>query len=191
VFAAIALWVSSALIWYRTTAEVPLRGPVPVTFTGGQVWPALFGLAPVALAGVAAVLALSGVTRRLVGVLVAALGLWAMVLAVRTLLGSVTTPLDPGYPTPPSGVDLDALRDHPLVATGSPWIAVAGGLAMFGGGLWVVTRERGLPRLGSRFSVGHDRPRQPDQDRDWWDALDEGRDPTTSTGSGTDPQPSG
>ncbi|MDQ2706530.1 MAG: Trp biosynthesis-associated membrane protein [Actinomycetota bacterium] len=189
VLAAVALWVSSALPWYRVTALVPLRGPVPVTFAGGQVWPALLGLAPVSLAGVAAALALSGLARRVLGALLAALGSWVAVVAVHTVLWPTPTPLDPGYPTPPSGVSPDALRDQPLVVTSAPWVAVAGGLAMFAGGLWLATREQVLPRLGSRFTVRHDRRREPDQDRDWWDALDGGQDPTASTGPGADPRP--
>jgi hypothetical protein len=187
--AAAMLWVSSALVWYRVTAQVPLRGPVPVEFTGAQAWPPVLGLAPLALAGVAAVLALAGPVRRVLGVLIAALGIWVVEAAARAVLGSHPGPFDPGYPTPPEGVGVDALRDQPLVATGAPWTAVAAGLAMVAAGVWVTVRERDLPRFGARFSVGHDRPRQPDQDRAWWDALDGGKDPTVANEAGTDPRP--
>lgn len=193
VVAAALLWVSSGLVWYRVTAQVPLRGPVPVTFTGDQAWPPVLGLAPLALAGVAAVLALAGPVRRVLGALVAALGVWAVQAAGRAVFGPYPGPLDPGYPTPPPGVGPDALRDQPLTATGAPWFAATAGLIMFAVGVWVMSRERGLPRFGARFSVGHDRPRQPDQDRAWWDALDSGDDPTVPAEhpneAGTDPRP--
>jgi hypothetical protein len=192
VLAAATLWTSSALIWYRVTATVPLRGPVPVTFTGAQAWRPVLGLAPLALAGVAAVAALAGWPRRLLGVLVAVLGVWVVEAALRAVLGPRPGPLDRGYPIPPPGVSLDALRDQPLVATGAPWSAVVAGLLMLATGVWVTLRERELPRFGARFSVRHDRPRRPDQDQAWWDALDGGDDPTvTNEGNdaGTDPRP--
>jgi uncharacterized membrane protein (TIGR02234 family) len=193
ILAAAMLWVSSGLVWYRVTAQVPLRGPVPVTFTGAQAWPPVLGLAPLALAGVAAVLALAGPTRRVLGLLVAALGIWVVQAAMRAVLGPHPSPLDPGYPAPPPGVGIDALRDQPLVATAAPWVAVTAGLAMVAAGVWVTVRERELPRFGARFSVGNDRPHQPDQDRVWWDALDGGDDPTVANDhandAGTDPRP--
>jgi hypothetical protein len=164
-----------------------------VAFTGAQAWPPVLGLAPLALAGVAALLALAGPVRRVLGVLVAVLGIWAVAASVRAVTGPHPGVLDPGYPTPPPGVALDALRDQPLVATGAPWAAVAAGLAMVAAGLWLSSRERELPRFGARFSVGHDRPHQPDQDRAWWDALDGGSDPTVAddrpNDAGTDPRP--
>jgi len=193
VAASALLWVSSGLVWFRVTAQVPLRGPVPVTFTGAQAWPPVLGLAPLTLAGVAAVVALAGPVRRLLGGLVAAFGVWAVEAALRGLFGPHPGPLDPGYPSPPPGVDVDALRDQPLVATGAPWAAVAAGLLMLAVGVRVMSRERDLPRFGARFTVGHDRPRRPDQDRAWWDALDEGSDPTATNDpandAGTDPRP--
>lgn len=197
VVAAVLLWVSSGLVWYRVTAQVPLRGPVPVTFTGVQVWTPVLGLAGLALAGVAALVALAGPLRRGLGVLLAVLGTWAVVAPARALLGAPPGVHDPGYPAPPPGVGLDALRDQPLVVTAAPWPAVVAGLAMVAAGIWVSVRERELPRFGARFSVGHDRPRQPDEDRAWWDALDGGSDPTAATDSefdpandvGTDPRP--
>lgn len=193
VVAAAMLWVSSGLVWYRVTAQVPLRGRVPVTFSGAQVWPPVLGLAPLALAGVAALLALAGPVRRVLGALIGLLGAWVVEAGVRGALGPHPGAFDPGYPTPPPGVGLDALRDQPLVATGASWPAVVSGLLMLGAGGWVMLRERDLPRFGARFSVGHDRPRQPDQDRAWWDALDSGEDPTVandrSNEAGCDPRP--
>ena len=193
VLAAALLWVASGLVWYRVTAQVPLRGPVPVTFTGSQAWPPVLGLAPLALAGVAALLALAGPVRRVLGLLVAALGIWVVVASVRAVIGPHPGVLDPGYPAPPQGVTLDALRDQPLASTGAPWAAAAAGSAMVAAGVWVCLRERDLPRFGARFTVGHDRPRQPDQDRAWWDALDGGSDPTVAddhpNDAGTDPRP--
>jgi uncharacterized membrane protein (TIGR02234 family) len=199
VLAAALLWVSSALVWYRVTAQVPLRGPVPVAFTGAQVWAPVLGLAPLALAGVAALLALAGPLRRGFGVLVALLGGWAVVASVRAVVGPHRGVQDQEYPTPPPGVGIDALRDQPLVATAAPWAALAAGLAMAAVGIWVSLRERDLPRFGARFSTGRDRPREPDQDRAWWDALDGGSDPTaadegangTTNGTGADPRAQG
>ncbi len=203
VVAATVLWVSSALPWWRVTAQVPLRGPVPVVFTGGQAWPGLLGIAPVALAAVAGVSGLSGWPRRLLGGLLTGLGVWVAVAGVRAVAGSTPEPGAPGYPAPPVGVPVEALRDQPVAVAAAPSVALVGALALLAAGLWVMVREGDLPRLGTRFRVGRDRPaprpRPADQDRDWWGELDSGRDPTAgATGPsgpeavpGADPRPPG
>ena len=200
VVAATLLWVASALPWWRVIAQVPLRGPVPVVFTGGQAWPGLLGIAPVALAAVAGVPALAGWSRRLLGGLLAVLGGWVAVAGVAAVLGSTPEPGAPGYPAPPPGVPIGALRDQPVSVAAAPWVALAGAAALLAAGSWMVVRERDLPRLGARFRVGHDRraveQRPTDQGRDWWGQLDSGRDPTAGNDLGpppaaADPRPPG
>lgn len=196
--AAAALWVATALVWLRVTAVVPLRGPVPVTFTGGEVRPELPGLAAVALGGVAAVLALAGWPRRVLGAGLAVAGGLAVATAALVPLGPSafrSGAPDPGFRLP-AGIPLDALRGQPVEVSAGPWLAVCAGLALALVGGWVLAREPRLPRFSARFAGSDARRRAPDRDRTWWEALDAGEDPTeaspgtrASRDDGADPRP--
>ncbi len=174
--AAAALWGAAQFVWFRVTADVP--GGRVVEFTGGQLRPSLGGVALLALAGVAGVLAASGVLRRIVGGL---LGLAGAAVAALGVLALVTDPLatDGPLPAPPPGVTADALRYQPTEVTPTPLLAVLGGLALVAVGVVVVVRERRLPRFGARYAAPGKRP-PPDPDRAVWQDLDAGRDPTAA-----------
>src|ERR1700754_4459920 len=58
------LWAGSATVWYRV---VPAGNGPPVELRGAQVAPWLGGMALLALAGFAGVVASGGVLRRVVG----------------------------------------------------------------------------------------------------------------------------
>jgi hypothetical protein len=144
-FSALLLWVGSTTVWF------------PPELTGAQVAPWLGGVALLALAGVAGVVAAGGVLRRAVGALLALAGAGVLVFGVRVIAG---------------------LRDQPPEATVAPLWAVAGALVLLAAGLAVVVRERRLPRLGARYAAPGERRVDQDPDRAAWDELDEGRDPT-------------
>jgi len=170
------LWAGSATVWYRVTPAAA----APVELTGAQVAPWLGGMALLALAGVAGVVATGGVPRRLVGVLLALAGVGVLVLGLRALL------LDPfatdapasTLPQPSSGVTVDELRHQPTEVTAAPLLAVAGAAVLAAVGVVVLVRERRLPRLGARYAAPGERPVVGDPDRAAWKDLDEGRDPT-------------
>ncbi|MFC4949765.1 Trp biosynthesis-associated membrane protein [Pseudonocardia sp. GCM10023141] len=171
--AALLLWVATTLTWYRVT--VP--GRAPVEFDGSHAAPSMAGVALLALATVAALVAMSGIARRLLGVLVAVVGVLEGLDGVRGLLG---TPFDRDGPLPvtPTGVAAEALRHQPTELTGAPLLAVAGGVLLLVVGLFVVLREPRLPRFGARYAAaGKSRP-ETDPDRAAWQDLDAGRDPT-------------
>ncbi|MDN5861480.1 MAG: Trp biosynthesis-associated membrane protein, partial [Pseudonocardia sp.] len=105
-------------------------------------------VALLALAGIAAVVATSGIARRAVGALLAAAG-------VAVLAGSA-----PGFGAAPLGTAA----------------LVAGGLLLIATGGFVVVGEPRLARFGARYARSGAVPADPD--RAAWDALDEGRDPT-------------
>ncbi|WP_436500757.1 Trp biosynthesis-associated membrane protein [Actinokineospora sp. HUAS TT18] len=104
--AALALWGAARLDW----------GAVPAL-------PALVPLALLDLAAVAAVLALGPVPRRLVGLMVAGLGVMAVVL-------SVGTPFLWGRA-----------------------LAVTGGALMVAAGILLLLRGHRLPRLGAKYAA--------------------------------------
>lgn len=189
VLAAAALWAAARLAWFDATVEVPARGAVPVTITGGEVVPALTGVALLALAAVAAVPAAGPVLRRAVGVLLAAAGTG---VAVVTLLRATGEPFGPGSAVaPPPGVPLEVLAARPPSPTAAPYLAVGAGGLMLLAAVLVVAGARRLPGLGSRY--GEPRRRNgtgsadTDPDRAAWDALDAGRDPTAAPRDGGPP----
>jgi hypothetical protein len=106
-------------------------------------------LAFVAIAGFAGSVAVGGWAKRLVGVVVVAAGL---------LAGGVT-----------------------LAAGGTGigrWIALLGALLLVAGGFLVIRRAGRLPTLGARYQSANARERSGDPDRDMWDGLSQGEDPT-------------
>jgi hypothetical protein len=62
-------------------------------------------------------------------------------------------------------------------ATAAPLLAAAGIALVVAAGLVLLLREPRLARLGARYG-GTTRRVEPDPDREAWDALDAGRDPT-------------
>jgi hypothetical protein len=143
--------VSAGLLWGASAVEwAPGR-------TGAAVAPSLTGVALLALAGVAGVLATGGVVRRVVGGLLAVAGTAQAVAAAWTLGGgSVVGPL----------------------------LAAAGGVVLLAAGVLVVLREQRLPRFGARYAAAGDRRAARDPDRAAWEALDAGEDPTTGAAGG-------
>lgn len=157
VAAAAALWGGSQAVWSRVTEAVPGGGQQVVEVTGAQARPAFGGVALLALAGVAGVVATGGLLRRVVGGLLALAGVAVAVSAAAA----------------------------PFVATGTtaaPLLAVLGGALVGAAGLVVLLRERSLPRLGARYAAPGARPAPSDPDRAAWQDLDAGRDPTAGPG---------
>ena len=173
------LWIGSTAVWYRVLPA----GGAPVALTGAQVAPWLGGVALLALAGIAGLVASAGVLRRVVGALLALAGLGVLVFAVPALVTNpyATDAPASALPQPPAGATVDELRHQPTQRSPAPLLpATAGGL-LLGVGVLVAVRERGLPRLGSRYAAPGERRVEQDPDRAAWQALDAGFDPTADT----------
>ncbi|WP_089157187.1 Trp biosynthesis-associated membrane protein [Micromonospora sp. NBS 11-29] len=147
------------------SVEVTSRGALPPgerTRTGAELLPWVSALAYVGLAGGGAVLATRGRLRRLLGVLLAGVGLAVAV---------------------GGGVGLTEAG----VSRQWPALVLAGGLALAAGGAVTGWRGGGWPAMGARYErragpagPGDDRPAVDRGTRDAWDALDRGEDPTVS-----------
>jgi hypothetical protein len=158
------------------TVEVTVRpAPLPevrVNSTGATLLPWLPALALVGLAGAGALLATRGLPRRLLGVLLALVG-----LAVATGAGYGLVGLDRG--------GASALW---------PVGCAAGGLLLAAGGAVTAVRGRDWPTMGARYqrAGAPTPPRGPSVDltegrrldgrrtAEAWDALDRGEDPTVN-----------
>ncbi len=156
--ASAGLVASAALLWAGSAQTGSAQ-------TGSaQSAPELSGVALLALAGVAAVVATGGALRRAVGALLAVPG---AIVAAR------------------AGA---AVLDGPSVT--GPLLAAAGGVLLLATGLFVLLREPRLTRFGARYARPGPRPDAADPDRAAWQELDAGRDPTADVPAerGDDPR---
>ncbi|WP_447003603.1 Trp biosynthesis-associated membrane protein [Saccharothrix isguenensis] len=146
------LWIVVALLLLGAAA---MWGASGVTWdssadrTGADVVPALTPLALLCLAAIAAVVALSGWVRRALGVVV--------------LLAGVAA----GF----QGLAADG------PPTGRGLVLVAASLVVAAGALLVV-RGSAMPRLGGGYQTPGAAKRTADPERELWNALERGDDPT-------------
>ncbi|AHI00401.1 Trp biosynthesis-associated membrane protein [Kutzneria albida] len=161
--ASLVLWLSSQMTWTWSQHTDDLRGLVTTKATGDQAETALVPLAVLVLALVAAVVATGGWLRRITGVVVLLSGFGVLWLAANGI-GDVLGPHPAGYP---AGTVLAA---HGLAALA--------GLAVLAGGTLLVAAGHRMPRLGAKYQSPQAKKPVTDPDRELWQALDSGQDPT-------------
>ncbi|MEU0496291.1 TIGR02234 family membrane protein [Mycobacterium sp. NPDC006124] len=187
VASALALWVASRMSWVDVTSFDGLGQPKSTTLDGATWSTALVPLALVALAAAVAVLAVRGWVLRLVGVLVAVatvgmgylgIGLWVVpdVAARAADLAQI-----------PVTALIDTQRHH----AGAVLTLVAAVCALTGAVLLVRsaataktgTKDPGkyLAPAAKREAARQESPEDGMSERMIWDALDDGRDPTTDS----------
>lgn len=178
VAASAALGGAATLGWAQVDVQAPLRGIVVVRLDGAAVFPALGALAVLTLAAVAAVLAISGWVRWLLGALL----LGAAVPPILAVLGVFDERRLGALAM--SAADRPA-RSVPLgsatVLLWGPALAVAGAGLLAAAGLALVARGHRMPRLGRRYQAPIARPiEQAIPDGRLWERMDAGEDPTAS-----------
>ena len=184
VVSALALWVASRMSWVDVTSFDGLGQPKSTTLNGATWSTALVPLALVALAAAVATLAVRGWVLRLVGGLVAVatvgmgylgIGLWVVPdVAVRAAeLAQI-----------PITALIDTERHH----AGAVVTLVAAGCALVGAVLLVRSAAQAkagtktgkyLAPAAKREAARQETPEAEMSERMIWDALDEGRDPTS------------
>jgi hypothetical protein len=174
VAAAALLWGGSVAVWY----VVPLPGRPAIELTGAEVSAVPGGVALLALAGVAGVVAARGPLRRTVGLLLGAAGVGTVLIAVPALLTGRFAAGAAGLPRPPVGLPVDALSGQPADPTIAPLLSVAGAALLLAIGLFVLLGEPRLAYLGARYGAARRHTGGLDPDRVAWHELDAGRDPT-------------
>ncbi|MBC3191386.1 Trp biosynthesis-associated membrane protein [Pseudonocardia sp. C8] len=182
---AAALWGAGSAPWFTVGVPTATRGTVSVSATGAQLQPVVTAVAALLVAAVAALVALSGIARRLLGVLVGAGALAVVGLTLRLVavpptaaeLASARAGLN--APNAPQGVGA-------VTATPWPWLAVAGGVLALAATVLLVVREPRLPRLGARYAApgAREGAADTDPDRAAWERLDAGGDPTVGPREG-------
>ncbi|SDM89093.1 Trp biosynthesis-associated membrane protein [Allokutzneria albata] len=144
------LWGSSSVAWFADASSA-LRSARDQP-TGADQVPALIPLALLSLAGIAGAIATSGVLRRVVGGLLALLAVGGIALWV-------------GYAATVTAV--------------GPLLGLAGLALLLAAGLIVLVGGARMPALGARYDTGSN-ARAADPDREVWEALDSGSDPTVT-----------
>ncbi|GIH26372.1 hypothetical protein Aph01nite_46820 [Acrocarpospora phusangensis] len=147
--------------WAVLTSAATVPSPSALTLTGGEVAASLTPVALAGLAGAVAVLAARGVWRSVLAGLVALCGAAVVLASLRAWGGD----LAPGG----SAAATAELTFWPLAA-------VAGGALLVLAGLYAAARATrwAAPARGSRT------PMRASGERELWDALDAGLDPTVS-----------
>lgn len=176
-----ALWGASGLVWIEVPQGRTVDGRLADDFTGGELvqWPVPIAL--LALAAVAATLALRGLTRRVLGALLAVAGGWTVYLAVAGGTRDIAwSGWAPGY---------EGATAQPAWMFWGPAAAAAGGAVIALAGMVLVWRGHRMARMGAKYSAPGDRRAASDPDTELWDALSEGDDPTDRENSETARKP--
>ncbi|MFF5988597.1 Trp biosynthesis-associated membrane protein [Prauserella flavalba] len=168
---AAALWGASGLTWIDVPRGLTIDGRLADDLSGGDLmtWPV--PLALLALAAVAAVLAVRGVARRILGVLLVVVGALILYLALNGDAYDVAwSGWAPGY---------DESAGSPERTFWGPAAAVAGGVLVLLAGALLTWRGHRMPRMGAKYSAPGGRRAEKDTEKELWDALSDGEDPTT------------
>lgn len=165
--------VASGRVWYRTAGH---------GFTGTEINDrAGEALALAALAGVAVTLLLGVWGRRLVGALVALLG-----VGVLAVVASRRTP------TPAQLEQVLGVREAPGTPTAWPWLVVVAAAVLVAAGAAFVARAHRWRSPSGRFErTSASSPAGVASSLDAWKALDAGADPTAFDGNLTPEAPTG
>ncbi|GAA4618947.1 Trp biosynthesis-associated membrane protein [Saccharopolyspora hordei] len=171
--AAGTLWGASALVWAEQVFRGPFGNEVPVELRGADLRAELVPMALASLAAVAAVLATGSWLRRAVGALVVVAGAVLAWRSVQLLTGAAPVSSAPGAPpgSTPVGEVTAQLPGPLLVLLAALLLVVAGVLVLVRGGR--------MPAMGAKYSApGTAKRASHDPDRQMWQDLDAGRDPT-------------
>jgi len=177
VVAVLLCLVGSALLLLATSRTwisfgIPAVPPLPGrtrTVTGAALVPGARALALLGLAAAAALPATRSWGRQLVGLLVAAAGVGAVVVLVRALADPTAAALRTEQ------LRFDVHFSSAPSLGGWPYVGLVGALLLVAAGVLTLVRGRSWSGLGSSY----DAPTAPAKETSAWDALDQGVDPTT------------
>jgi uncharacterized membrane protein (TIGR02234 family) len=182
---AVVALLASTQVWVDAALTVSGLPPIDVQATGRVVAPLVPAVALLALGGAAALLLVGGIARRVVGAVIGAMALLAIVSAARAAL-------DPSTAVAPALAEAAGITGLPEAlapttdVTGWPWIATAGLLLTLGAGALAALSSR-WPDVGRRYATQDGSAESPgaakpaaarDDGVGLWDALDRGDDPT-------------
>lgn len=197
---AILLWIASRVVWLDVEAFNDQSGTAARSLAGGQWQPALVPLALGAVAAIAAVALVRGLGARIVGAVVALLGVAAATLAFSGIGGidadrvhSIVTSAE-GPARTNAGPDQTGTAAVPVwsqiseisARSTGPAATGAGAAALLAAGLLVMVRPAAAVRRDDRYVTPAARRAEKasadgggsDTGSDLWQDLDDGNDPT-------------
>jgi hypothetical protein len=155
--AAAALWGATELNWVPAPDLPPNRQPGlgtgGVGTSSGTGGPSFTALALLSLAGLLGMFAVGGWLRRALGAIIVVAGGYVCWQALAT-----------------------AGDKNMFTGRG---LALLGGVLLVAAGLLVIRYASTLPTMGSRYQLAGTERRSGDPDKDMWDGLSQGEDPTT------------
>ena len=169
---AVLVLVSSGRTW--ATGEATSGGSTTAAalrVTGNEAAGGISGLALLAAAGIAALVATRGRLRRVVAVVIILTGISVVTNAVFSDLSGA---LDEAAR---KSAGVSSAHATATQTTISAWICVLGGLLIIAGGVLAALHGRSWPALGTRYERGP-------VTLDPWSALDQGIDPTLDAEGG-------
>ena len=192
--AALLCLVGAFLVLVATTnawaqVAVPGTGLLPgrdVDVTGSELVPGVRALGLVALAGVVAIPATKRWGRTAVGLVLALVGAGVVAAVLGVTSDIVTAAQDTDVVREAGGAEGESTR-----RTVWPYACLLGGLAILAAGLFVAVRGRRWAALGRRYDAPATQAAEPAPERDLWEALDRGDDPTAADAAAADPEGQG
>ncbi len=183
VVAAGMLWAASRLTWVRVESSDGLSVERTSAVLGSTWAPTQTPIALVLVAAVAATLAVKGFALRLVGFVVAVLAVIAAVPAIAALSGAATPERAARFAELPERATVDAVH---TAAFGPVLTLVAVAVAL--GAALVLLRTRIARGLSGKYvrRAYREAVDEPASERELWDALDAGADPTAQPRSSDD-----
>lgn len=172
-----------ALVDVAGTGLLPAR---ELAVGGSDLAPGVRALGLVALAGVVAIPATKRWGRIVVGLLLALIGVGVVAAAYGVASDLFTAVQDSDAVRNAGGVQGESTR-----GTVWPYVCGLGGLAVAAAGFFVAARGRRWAALGQRYEAPAAAATRPPGERDLWEALDRGDDPTAADPGGQGPTPRG
>lgn len=185
VVAAVLLWSASRMAWVEYTTVDGLKPPVEATLDGGQWAPASTPLALLLMAGIAAMFAVRGWWVRVVGLLLGLAGVAALVQGVTGLFGDPDRAQILSLAELAAGAEVTAAE----MTTGPVLLTILAGLAAIAAAVPLITGRVARQGLSSSYETPAARKAAAAESvaksagegleqRQMWDALDAGADPT-------------
>ncbi|MFE3289347.1 TIGR02234 family membrane protein [Rhodococcus sp. NPDC059234] len=183
--AALCLWASSRMTWVRVDSFDGLGDARSTALIGGTWAAATTPLALTLLAAIAASFAVRGWALRVVGVLVAAVAVAAAIPAVTLLIEGADNDKAGRLAELPARAEVTGTATHPAPAV----LALLGAVFALAAAVALVRKASVSAGLSSKYAApaarreeaskrGSASSGEPQSQRELWDALDAGEDPT-------------